>query len=301
MKYVPTSVTRAIASQALKAQTNSPKILFVAGIVGVVGTVVLASKATLKLEDTLDHWDEKKTKAEGFAKDKQVVNYGEAELASDLKNIRIKTAVDVVKLYAPAVAVGVLSIAALTKSHNILNERNAALTAAYATLDQAFKQYRKRVVDQEGEFADLKYLHGVSEEPEVVTLENGEKKTTGKIKKGPAGASMYARFFDPLNRKWVPTPEYNKIFLNSKQNYMNDKLHARGYMFLNEVYEELGFESTKAGSQVGWVVGNGDGYIDFGMWDHESPKVREFVNGTEGSILLDFNVDGVIVDLLAHH
>jgi hypothetical protein len=55
---------------------------------------------------------------------------------------------------------------------------------------------------------------------------------------------------------------------------------------------------SSAGAVVGWVLGNGDDYIDFGIWDPNNEKAREFVNGHEAAILLDFNVDGVIYDLI---
>lgn len=74
----------------------------------------------------------------------------------------------------------------------------------------------------------------------------------------------------------------------------NDRLHARGHLFLNEVYEALGLPHTQAGAVVGWVVGNGDNFVDFGLYTGEA--ARDFVNGREGSILLDFNVDGIVYD-----
>jgi hypothetical protein len=61
----------------------------------------------------------------------------------------------------------------------------------------------------------------------------------------------------------------------------------------------LGIDRSKAGSVVGWVItkeGTGDNFIDFGVFDGDNPRARDFVNGREGSILLDFNVDGVIYD-----
>ena len=90
------------------------------------------------------------------------------------------------------------------------------------------------------------------------------------------------------------------MFLRREQAYWNDKLRARGYVFLNEVYERLDIPTTRAGQCVGWIYNpdrpNGDNYIDFGMYDITREPTREFVNGLERVILLDFNVDGVILD-----
>ena len=58
----------------------------------------------------------------------------------------------------------------------------------------------------------------------------------------------------------------------------------------------LGFPHTSAGAVVGWVRGNGDGYVDFGLMDFYSNANRLFHEGFEPNIWLDFNVDGVIWD-----
>ena len=114
--------------------------------------------------------------------------------------------------------------------------------------------------------------------------------------------SPYAKIFDEYNPNWEKSPEHNLFFLKSVQNFMNDKLRANGHVFLNEVYKELGFEDTKAGQVVGWIYDpenpNGDNYIDFGIYDPKDEKARDFVNGYERVILLDFNVDGPILDLI---
>jgi hypothetical protein len=181
----------------------------------------------------------------------------------------------------------------LTKSHNLLNERNAALTAAYAAVDKAFNQYRTRVVEKYGEEEDQELRYS-AQDVEVVNEKTGKKTTRRRV--GDDEPSMYARFFDELSTSWSKEPEYNLVFLKCQQSYANDMLKTRGHVFLNEVYDALGIERTKAGQVVGWVISkDGDNFIDFGIYTNQD-RVRDFVNGREGAILLDFNVDGVIYD-----
>jgi hypothetical protein len=110
--------------------------------------------------------------------------------------------------------------------------------------------------------------------------------------------SIYARFFDESCPSWNTNGEYNLIFLNCQQKYANDLLNSRGHVFLNEVYDMLGTPRSTAGSVTGWLKtedGSTVNFVDFGIYD-EDHVVRDFVNGAEGSILLDFNLDGVIYD-----
>ncbi len=105
---------------------------------------------------------------------------------------------------------------------------------------------------------------------------------------------MYARFFDETSTQWSKESEYNFTFLRCQQNWFNDLLKMRGYVILNDVYERLGLMPTSAGAVVGWVLdGEGDSYIDFGIF-RDDERVHDFVNGRENSVLLDFNVDGLI-------
>lgn len=109
--------------------------------------------------------------------------------------------------------------------------------------------------------------------------------------------SHYARWFNEKCVAWSKDPEQNKFFLLQQQHYANEKLKVRGYLFLNDVYDMLGIPRTKAGQVVGWIYDpndpNRDSYVDFGLFNHNN---EDFVNGYENSILLDFNVDGMILD-----
>lgn len=301
MKFVPNAVASTVARQILVGKKHSPTILFVGGVAGVVATTVTACRATLKLEDVLEEAQADMEKAR-TARDEHADKYSDKDYKHDMLVLYVRSAAKITKLYGPSLLLGVASITMLTGSHNILQKRNAALTAAYAAVDKGFKDYRKRVVDEYGEEKDREFRHGVVEEDEVVVSEKGKLKKTGEKKKSAGNASVYARLFDEWNSSWEPTPEYNVMFLRSKQNYLNDMLKARGHVFLNEAYDELGLPRTKAGAVVGWIYdkhGNteGDNYIDFGIWGDENlTRFHEFITGRENAILLDFNVDGVIYD-----
>lgn len=284
-------VAKRLGGTSLKLKSQSPTLFFIGGVAGMIGTTVLACRATLKLEEVLDEHHALSQKVEEFENEK----YSEGDRKQDTAIVYVRTAVAVARLYAPAVLLGSASIAMLTQSHNILVKRNAALTAAYTALDKGFRSYRARVIEKYGEDEDLAFRYG-----EEVTTEKDEE--TGKTKKvrrvGKDGGSIYARFFDQYNNYWSKDPEINKIFLRSQQNYLNDLLHARGHVFLNEAYDALGFDHSMAGSVVGWRIGGeGDNYIDFGIFRSDADyNIRDFVNGHEASVLLDFNVDGLIYD-----
>lgn len=304
MKLIPDAVVRKIAQQTFTASENAPKILFVGGVVGMVGSTVLACRATLKLEETLEQVENDKKQAHevhehvNSEKYEGEATYSEKDLQKDLATVSVRGIVAVGKLYAPAVLLGAASVFALTKSHSILQERNLALTAAYAAVDTAFSRYRERVVDRFGQEVDdeLRYEH---EELDIVDEETG--KVIAEVHVVAAPGAPYARFYDEISsRNWSPDPDINLLFLRNVQNYMNDRLKARGHVFLNEVYSELGLSHTKPGAVVGWRwnQSSGDDFIDFGIWDGKSERVNDFFNGREGAILLDFNVDGVIYDKL---
>lgn len=282
-----------LARHALKLEKNSPTLLFGAGVVGSIASTVLACRATLKLEDVL-------AKAENninIANSLEHREYSEQDRKRDKAVIYTRTVVEVGRLYAPAMIVGGLSIAALTKSHNILNDRITALSAAYAGLDRAFEAYRARVAEKYGEEAEHQ-IRFPREKVKETNPETGREHSVDIVSN--LDASPYARFFDETSTSWDRDPEYNLLFLKSQQNWANDMLKMRGHVFLNEVYDSLGIPRSKAGAVVGWVVSkDGDNFVDFGIFDENDAVKRAFVNGHEKAILLDFNVDGIIYDRLS--
>jgi len=295
---------------------KSPQIFMIGGIIGVVTASVMACKATLKLSDIIDQSQETIGKIREIEADESVVDYTSENARKDLAIVYVSRGLNIAKLYAPAVVVGGISIAALIQSNRILNRRNAALAAAFTTVSESFARYRKNVVDKYGERIDYELRHGIKAEKISVTDENGKtKKETVDVVTNPNTCSDYARFFDENCDGWDKDPEYSLMFLKAQQQHANDRLVAQGYLFLNDVYKMLGIKDSKEGQIVGWVYNpdnpSGDNYVDFGIYDvmvegyrndytNEtiSEERRDFVNGHRSSILLDFNVDGNIWDLM---
>lgn len=299
---IKNKIGRTFHRAGLKLKKHSPEILVTVGTVGVVASTVMACKATLQLNDILEEAKEDlQTVKDYMETEKFAENHTEEEGKRAVAQVYAQTGVKVVRLYAPAAIVGTAALAAIIGSHRIMRKRNVALAAAYKVVDAGFKEYRGRVVERFGEELDYELRHNIKakEVTETIVDENGEEKTVTKIENVIDGEpSPYARFFDAGCVGWNDDAEDNLFIALSYQDYANKLLKSRGHVFLNEVYDMFGLPRTKAGQIVGWVYGNGDNHIDFGIHDLKKEKNRDFVNGYENVILLDFNVDGPIYDMI---
>jgi hypothetical protein len=303
------NLTRTFNRTGLKIKKHSPEILLAAGTVGVVVSGVMACKATLKVNEILDESKQQIDTIHSVAADPNMAEkYTAEDSKKDLAIVYTQTAVKMIKLYGPSVGLGVVSLGCMIGSNRILSKRNVALAAAYTAVDKSFKEYRGRVIERFGKQLDkeLRYNIKAKEIEEVSKDENGhevvKKEVVDVIEDDPNTYSPYSIVFDDGNEGWDPDPERTKFFLIQQQNWANERLKAKGHLFLNEVYDMLGARRTKAGAQVGWVYDEknvvGDNYVDFGIFDTRRSKARDFVNGYEKVIVLDFNVDGYILDLI---
>lgn len=295
--------TRLAYTSKLKIKKYSPEILLTVGIIGTVTSTIIACKKTLKVHEILD---EKKENCDAVHKclEEKRDDYTQQDANKDLTVIYAQTGMKLVKLYAPAIALGVISIGSIISGHKILKKRNVALAAAYAIIDKSFKRYRQNVIDEYGQGVDQAMRFGLKSKEIKVKDENGKtkKEVVSEIDNENFVYSDYARFFDAASTSFEKDPEYNLMFLRRQQDYANELLKSRGHLFLNEVYDLLDIPRTKAGQIVGWIYDpknntKGDNYVDFGIYKNNSAH-RRFVNGLEYNILLDFNVDGVIYDLI---
>jgi hypothetical protein len=214
-----------------------------------------------------------------------ISDYTEQDYKKDTAIVYVQTGWDFVKLYGPSITLGALSIVSILSAHGIMKKRNLALVAAYKAVEESFANYRKRVVEEYGARKDWMFKNGVRDKivTTIETDENGNTKAVDKVVQtiDPiTGKSIYAKFFDELSTHWSKTPEYNLMFLKAQQNFANDLLHSRGHVFLNEVYDMLDIPRTQAGAVVGWVDGQGDNCIDFGIFDENDEATRRFVMAT---------------------
>lgn len=291
-------LTRSLGKVKFTLKKHSPEILVVSGIVGTVAGTVMACKATTKLDAILEESKEKIDAIHEAGENPEVlpkdVLYTEEDYRKDLTITYVQTGLKVAKLYAPAVAVGVLSIASILAGHNMLRKRNVALAAAYSVVDKSFKDYRGRVVDRFGEDLDreLRYNIKSKEVEETIIDEKGKEK---KVKKtvnvvNPDDVkNEFSQFFCEGNPNHSKDAEFNKMFILRQMDYANERLAAEGYLFLNDVYAMLGMDKTRAGASFGWIY-NKDiiKQIDFNIFDVHDEAKRRFVNGLERNILVDF-------------
>lgn len=293
--------SRAFHKTLFKVNEHSPEILLAVGIVSGIAATVTACRATLKVDEVVDEAKEKLDKiheAGEAGATEHGLTYSKEDYQHDLTIQYTKTAVAFAKLYAPSVALGLISIGCILGGHHIMRKRNAAITAAFTAMSTAYNTLSDRIKEKYGEdvMNELKYGLKTEQIEETTKTEDGnEVKTVKEVV--TAEPSPYAVFFDEYNRLWKRNPEYNLMFLRAQQNIANDMLISHGYLFLNDVYDLIGIDRTKIGQMVGWVYDpQNPSYVDFGIYNAKNRQKRAFVNHDEPSILLDFNVDGIITD-----
>lgn len=303
-----TKATRLACKVGFELKKNSPTILAGLGTIGVGVGTVMACKATTKAGAIKAKMKEDMDAIQYCIENAEKIEegYTEKDAKQDTVGVYAQTAMAYAKLYGPAILTTGLSLALIWKGHNILTKRNAGLLATVKVLDTSFKKYRGRVVDRFGKELDYELLHGIKaqEIERTTTLEDGtevvEKEVVNVV--DPNEISMYAKFFDEACPAFSKVPNANYSFLVQQQQAANRRLRQNGHMYLNEVYDLIGIPRTPEGQIVGWVYDSKyteDDFISFGM--HDDPtneRKRAFVNGRERAILLDFNVQGPIIDLM---
>ncbi len=310
-EQIVSSVSRGIHRVGFKFKKYSPEILLVTGLVSGGACVVSACRATRKLDAVLESKRKFEADFDAYIKENGYSDeYTEEDAKKELAVVNIKTGVEVAKLYAPAIGFGLISVASILGSHNIVNKRYLSAAAAYTATLGDFKDYRQRLIERFGETGEaldreLRYNIKAEEVEETVMNEDG---TESVVKKTVQRASVedlseFSAIFTDGCKGFDPNyPEYNLKYLIELQGHWNNALQSDGYVFLNDIRKDLGLPRTRLGQTVGWVYDkkNPDvqNFIDFGLSDLTKQGVVDFVNCREASIILNFNPDGNVYELM---
>ena len=189
-------------------------------------------------------------------------------------------------------------------------KHSAILAGALASTQTAFTAYRERVKTYVGEEKEEFIYRGGKKVVEKDEDGNEVEKEIIETNDGrQLGLKSIDRCFDESNENWVDGSDWNRDFLFRVQEEMNRLLQDRcengiGVVFLNEVYEALGYDKTADGNILGWYYEYGNdsahnhkGVIDFGLGCPDT-AARLFMNGYEKNVWLRFNVDGDMIDLI---
>lgn len=303
MNAVMANVSRFAAKAKFKLGKHSPEILMVVGAVGAVTSTVMACKATLKVNDILAAHDATVATIhdvqEGKVQIKAGEEYTEEDVKKDLTTTYVQTGLKIAKLYAPTVILGTLSIGCMFGSNHILQKRNAALTAAYVTLDKAFADYKGRVTERFGDRVQSELEHGIKavEVENKIVNEDGTEETIKAYMDEVDGAhSPYDLIFDEMIDEWQPDAQYNKWHLAQVEDAASRRLRTQGYLFLNDVYRMIGRYNSGAmivkpeGQIVGWLYDPNNENL------HNCVKLGLDKMQGDRNVVLHFNVDGPIID-----
>lgn len=292
---IKTKLAGFTSAASLKLRKEAPTIAVGAGVAGFVGTVVLAVKATPKAEKALEEHRMRilnQKHAMHLASQDETMDYTIEDYRKDTFNSWVKLTVDLVKVYSPAIVLGGLSIASILAGHRIQTQRLMGVTAAYEGLRATFDRYRDTVAEEIGE-----------EKEKEVYKKSFESKTDEGDEEFKFAGPTTRWFTEETTENYRNSNFENKRFLEDVQIAMNERLQQKGHLFLNDVYEALGMDETPLGCQLGWIHRRGHertSYVDFGLGMNPDIETTERIHETVSShaLLLDFNVDGVIWNLI---
>lgn len=295
-----TTMSRLVGKTKLSLIKNAPTLSIGAGVVGLLGAVYLSGKAAIKTQDILaEHREEMKQEDEAY--EEVIVTRKDnpeayPEITEQTHNtaklsISMQTGVKVLKAYGPTLAIAGLSIASIIYGRNIFQKRLTSLAAALQITTATLERYRTAVAEETGEEKEAEIYKSATQkhlERMADQIDSLEESTAARNK---VSRTAFARWFDQTNAKWTNQPGENRFLIASSQNYFNDLLRRRGYVFLNEVYTHLGFQPVPEGQTMGWIHNSDhpDTVIDFDVFNSQSSESRAFVNDLTSNVLLDFH------------
>lgn len=200
---------------------NAPVILTCVSVAGVIGTTILAAKATPKAIKLLEQAENEKQ-----------------EPLTTIEKVKFAGPV-----YIPTVAAGISTVVCIVGINVLSKRQQAGIASAYALLDTSFKEYKKKVAVMYGNDADEKIKEEIVKDKyknvKFNTLENKNNEKTHL-------------FYDEYSKQFF---ESTMLKVQQAEYRLNRDLTMRDYAYLNEFYEELEIPGIDAGWTLGWSVG----------------------------------------------
>lgn len=229
------------ASKALaQLRRAAPTILSIGAVAGVIGTVVVTSKAAP--EALLQVEADSGVKHDG---DPHAYTKREAIMSAW-------------PYYIPVIAVGGATIACILCSNSISRKQQASLAAAYLALSSSYKDYKNRVIELFGE------------EDEELVRTSLAKDYYEKYKYVPDEDKELFYFEGIVSSENTFIDGYFQSTQSEVQNafyHFNRNFVLKGYGTLNELLKFLHLEPVEYGDAIGWSydLGTEDGYewIDY--------------------------------------
>lgn len=210
-------------------EDHASQILTGMGIVGLVGTTVLAVKDTPRVLDSID--DRK------------------CELEVD-KLEPLELVKTTWRLYLRSAILGVFSISCIIGAYNIHARKSAAIAAACTLSENAFRTYTAQALEVVGEAKEAEIRQAVARK----RLKD-DPITENTIIVNDSGETLC---YDAVSGRYFKS---DMQALEKAENALNRRLMNETYMSLNDYYYELGLDSVSIGDIIGWNVD--DGNIDF--------------------------------------
>lgn len=209
---------------------NSPTILTGLGVAGLVSTVVLAVKGTIKARDL-------------YAQeiDWRYNNFEGAE------EVPFPTPQEVIELtwkeYIPTAVMGAMTIACMIGSNHISMRRNAALASLFSITETTLREYQTKVVETIGEKKEEKIQSEIAQDK----LDANPIENSTVIITGDGDFPCYDMF---SGRYFLST--IDKII--KAQNEFNQQLNRDGWRSINHFYDLLGLDDIELGEDMGWYA-----------------------------------------------
>lgn len=222
-------------------ERSSPTILTCIASAGVIATAILAVRATPKAVELI-------------RKDSMINHDGDPKAYTKAEAIKSAW-----HCYIPSAVVGTSTIICMFGA-NILNKRQqAALTSAYALMNNAYQDYKSKVKELYGEETHRAVMDSIAAEKAKDThictqcfgntLDFGDDSEEKRL------------FYDTFSKRYFETT-IEKV-IEAEYHLNRNFALGGGEITLNEFYDFLGLEKVDYGDRLGWCINDEMCWIDF--------------------------------------